>query len=181
MWHLIIPPVMTLLDDFEAKHKLQGVFVVQEMLQRVPKGLLKRTGVDGLLRQVCPSRSFWFYRTLNLSKSLKTSLSHLQSPETAPLLKNAIFASISLTILTTSVSPGSKPTSERFDQLSLLLGEGIISGIWLYAEDKPDVIKATFDTLPRLLRALGIGSVRFLKVCFKLVELAAKSQPMSRH
>ena len=49
---------MTLLDDFEAKHKLQGVFVVQEMLQRVPKDLLKRTGVDGLLRQVCPSRSF---------------------------------------------------------------------------------------------------------------------------
>lgn len=58
MWHLIIPPVMTLLDDFEAKYKLQGVFEVQEMLQRVPKDLLKRTGVDGLLRQVCASRSF---------------------------------------------------------------------------------------------------------------------------
>jgi len=58
MWHLIIPPVMTLLDDFEAKHKLQGVFVVQEMLQRVPSDLLKRTGVDGLLRQVCPSPLF---------------------------------------------------------------------------------------------------------------------------
>ena len=52
MWHLVIPPVMTLLDDFEAKYKLQGVIVVHEVLLRLPKGLLKRTGVDGLIRQV---------------------------------------------------------------------------------------------------------------------------------
>ncbi|KAF8202549.1 hypothetical protein BJ912DRAFT_445053 [Pholiota molesta] len=56
-----------------------------------------------------------------------------------------------------------RPT-ERFNELSSLLGEGIISGIWLYAEDKPDVVHATFDALPPLLRALDIGSVRFLKV-----------------
>lgn len=146
-----------------------------------PKTFLSGQGLMVCYDRSAPLVHFDFIEQLNSSKSLKTSLSHLQSPETAPLLKNAIFASISLTTLTTSVSPGSKPTSERFDQLSSLLGEGIISGIWLYAEDKPDVIKATFDTLPRLLRALGIGSVRFLKVCFKLVELAAKSQPMSRH
>jgi hypothetical protein len=57
-----------------------------------------------------------------------------------------------------------KPSSERFDQLSFLLGEGIISGIWLYAEDKPEVVLATFDSLPQLLAVLGIGTVRFLKV-----------------
>ena len=52
-WHLIIPPVMTLLDDYEARFKLQGVEIVSEMLRRVPKVLLKRTGVDGLIRTVC--------------------------------------------------------------------------------------------------------------------------------
>lgn len=51
-WHLIIPPVMTLLDDYEARYKLQGVEIVSEMLRRVPKELLKRTGVDGLMRTV---------------------------------------------------------------------------------------------------------------------------------
>ncbi|KAF8963411.1 hypothetical protein BDZ97DRAFT_1919843 [Flammula alnicola] len=145
-WHLVIPPVMTLLDDYEARFKLQGVLVVQEMLRHVPRDLLKRTGVSGLLRQ-----------------SLRTCLSHLQSPETPELLKHAISASISLTLLTTSVAPGSKPSSDRFDELSSLLGEGIISGIWLYAEEKPGVVNATFDALPPLLRALDIGSVRFLK------------------
>lgn len=56
-WHLVIPPVMTLLDDYEARYKLRGVAIVSVMLQNVPKGLLKRTGVDGLIRSVRQSRS----------------------------------------------------------------------------------------------------------------------------
>lgn len=43
---------MTLLDDYEAKYKLWGVRIVLEMLKHVPKDLLRRTGVDGLLRSV---------------------------------------------------------------------------------------------------------------------------------
>lgn len=97
-------------------------------------------------------------------QSLRTCLSHLQSPETAELVKNAIGASLSLILLTTSIGPGSKAPAERFDELSSLLGQGIISGIWLYAEDKPGAIHATFEALPPLLTALDIGSVRFLKV-----------------
>uniref|UniRef100_A0A8H7XS72 Uncharacterized protein n=1 Tax=Psilocybe cubensis TaxID=181762 RepID=A0A8H7XS72_PSICU len=155
MWHLLIPPVMTLLDDFEARNKLHGVIIVRQMLSNVPKVLLRRTGVDGLLRQ-----------------SLKTSLSHLQSPETPRLLKLAIETSVSLTLLTTSPSPGGKPSPDRFNELSSLLGEGIITGIWLYAEDKPDAVNATFEALPFLLKELGIGSIRFMKV----VVLSTSSQ-----
>jgi hypothetical protein len=52
--------MMTLLDDFEVRFKLQGVFVVQRMLQHVPKGLMKRTGVNGLIhsaRRAYPLRA----------------------------------------------------------------------------------------------------------------------------
>ncbi|PPQ68581.1 hypothetical protein CVT25_005424 [Psilocybe cyanescens] len=146
MWHLLIPPIMTLLDDYEARNKLHGVVIVQQMLLSVQKDLLRRTGVDGLLRQ-----------------SLKTSLSYLQSPETPQLLKRAIEASVCLTLLTTSTSQGTKPSPNRFNELSSLLGEGIISGIWIYAEDKPDAVNATFEALPSLLNALSIGSIRFMK------------------
>ncbi|KAG6813187.1 hypothetical protein H0H92_013307 [Tricholoma furcatifolium] len=52
LWPLIIPPVMALLDDFEACYKLRGVEIVSEMLRHVPGQLLKRTGVDGLIRSV---------------------------------------------------------------------------------------------------------------------------------
>ncbi|KAG6867752.1 hypothetical protein C0993_011632 [Termitomyces sp. T159_Od127] len=52
LWHLIIPPVMALLDDFETSYKLRGVGIVSEMFLEVPGQLLKRTGVDGLIRLV---------------------------------------------------------------------------------------------------------------------------------
>jgi Protein of unknown function (DUF2454). len=52
LWHLIIPPVMTLLDDYQAIYKLRGVEIVSEMLKKIPGELLKRTGVDGLLLSV---------------------------------------------------------------------------------------------------------------------------------
>lgn len=43
---------MTLLDDYEAVYKLRGIETVSEMLKEVPKELLRRTGVDGLLLSV---------------------------------------------------------------------------------------------------------------------------------
>jgi hypothetical protein len=62
------------------------------------------------------------------------------------------------------VDSGANLSSERFDQLCSLLGEGIIAGIWLYANDKPLIINATFEVLPHLVGALGMGTIRFLQV-----------------
>lgn len=149
-WHLIIPPVMTLLDDYEARYKLQGVEIVSEMLRRVPKELLKRTGVDGLMRT-----------------SLSTCLTHLQNPETPQLLKAAISTQLSLTFLTTDLG-----SSDRFNQLCTLLGENIIGGIWLYASENSEVILASLDALPLVVRALGIGNARYLKaLMLQLIHL----------
>lgn len=52
MWHLVIPPIMALLDDYEPKNKLRGVKVVFELFRFVPKELLKRTGIDELIHTV---------------------------------------------------------------------------------------------------------------------------------
>jgi Tti2 family len=52
LWHLMIPPILTFLDDYEAPYKLLGVRMVSEMFKTVPKDLLKRTGIDGLLLSV---------------------------------------------------------------------------------------------------------------------------------
>lgn len=169
MWYLIIPPVMTFLDDFDAKYKLQGVIIVRAMLPRLPKGLVKRTGVDGLIQQVFSklyrsSNSFWLWQ------SLRTSLSHFQSPETPDLITNAICASVDLTLQTTSPAGNENANSERFYQLCSLLGDGIVSGIWLYAEDKPTVVQATFEALPYLIKALGMGTIRFLQVSYSLLD-----------
>jgi hypothetical protein len=142
LWHLIIPPVMTLLDDYEASYKLSGISTVSQMLECVPKDLLLRTGIDGVL-----------------SQSLATSLTYLHSPETPDLLRTAVPTMLSLIKLTTS--PGS---AQRFDRLCDLLDDGIIGGVWMYMPDDPGCMLASLDVLPSIICTLGIGSVRYLKV-----------------
>jgi hypothetical protein len=53
LWHLVIPPVMTLLDDYEVVYKLRGITIISKMLKTVPPDLLRRTGVDDLIFSVC--------------------------------------------------------------------------------------------------------------------------------
>ena len=52
-WHLILPPIMTFLDDYQVSFKIRGTYLVSNLLTRVPPELLLRTGVDGLLFTVC--------------------------------------------------------------------------------------------------------------------------------
>ncbi|KAK0502216.1 hypothetical protein EDD18DRAFT_1458461, partial [Armillaria luteobubalina] len=141
LWHPVIPSVMSLLDDYEARYKIKGVRIVSEMLHIVPKMLLKRTGVDGLLLV-----------------SLNKCLGHLKDPESPELLRVAISATLSLILLTTEHG-----TAQRFDQLCALLGDGIIGTVWTYASDSFEVILATVEALPPLMKALDIGIARYLK------------------
>ncbi len=52
LWYLVVPPVMTLLDDFEARYKLLGIQVVDAVLEHAPIPLLIRTGISDLILAV---------------------------------------------------------------------------------------------------------------------------------
>lgn len=56
LWPLLVPPLMTLVDDYEPPFKLRGILAVDCMLERVDARLLKRTGLDVLLLNVCNDR-----------------------------------------------------------------------------------------------------------------------------
>lgn len=137
IWHLLIPPIMTMLDDYEPKFKLRGVRIVRELMNSVPGTLLKRTGVQGLIRS-----------------ALSNCLAHLQADESPDLIREAINAQLELTLLTTRADE-----QAHFDQLCELLGEGVISGVWFYGYDKEDVILASVEALPGLIRVLDRKSV----------------------
>ncbi|PFH50332.1 hypothetical protein AMATHDRAFT_85853 [Amanita thiersii Skay4041] len=141
IWHLLIPPLMTMLDDYEPKYKLDGVRIVEVMMKTVPGYLLKRTGVDGLIRS-----------------SLSTCLTHLESEFTPALIRETINAQIELTSLSEKIGE-----QAYFNQLCDVLGEGIIGGVWFYGADKQEAVLASMEALPRLIKALGIGTVRYLK------------------
>ncbi|OSX60573.1 hypothetical protein POSPLADRAFT_1047984 [Postia placenta MAD-698-R-SB12] len=155
LWHLIIPPVMTLLDDYEAAYKLHGVQIVSDMLRAVPADLLRRTGVDGLL-----------------FTSLTTCLTYLHNPETPSLIRAAVPAAVSLVLLTAPAG-----SEKRFNQLCEILGEGIIGSIWVYATRESEAIEASVDTLPTVVRALDVGAVRYLKAL--VPQLVFPLQPAS--
>ncbi|KAF8529111.1 hypothetical protein BU17DRAFT_80296 [Hysterangium stoloniferum] len=156
IWHLVIPPIMTLLDDYESYYKLDGVKVVCELLNHAPPELLKRTGVDGLLMT-----------------SLKTALLHLHSPLTPQIILAAVPAHLQLINLTTA--SGSKV---RFDQLCTLLGEGIIGGIWMYAYQEWETLEASMVAARDVVRNLGVGTTRYLKALVSqlMLNIASLSQ-----
>ena len=62
-------------------------------------------------------------------------------------------------------------SEQRFNELCALLGDGIMEDVWLYSEDKPDVVLATLQALPPVVQALGVGCARYLKVNLELVLL----------
>ena len=57
-------------------------------------------------------------------------------------------------------------SAESFDLLCQVLGERIIGGVWIYASNEVETIEASMDVLPSLVRGLGVGSIRYLKVNF---------------
>ncbi|KIK79998.1 hypothetical protein PAXRUDRAFT_833799 [Paxillus rubicundulus Ve08.2h10] len=78
-WPLLLPPVMSFLDDYQVLFKILGVRLVSNMLTRVPLELLLRTGVDALL-----------------FTSLTNSLNHLRDPLTPELIHIAVPTTLQL-------------------------------------------------------------------------------------
>lgn len=52
LWPLIIPPIMTMLDDHEMKNRLSGVTAAEVLINAAPTTLLRHTGVGELIERV---------------------------------------------------------------------------------------------------------------------------------
>ena len=84
---------------------------------------------------------------------------NLHAPLTPKLLRKSIPTLQRMIIRTTPAA-----SKARFDQLCGLLGDGIIGSIWNFASQEAETIEASIAALPDVLRALGVGSTRYLKV-----------------
>lgn len=56
---MLVPPLLTMLDDHEIKYRHQGVIALQLFLQKVPAILLARTGLDELIQRVRVCSWLW--------------------------------------------------------------------------------------------------------------------------
>ncbi|KIM33535.1 hypothetical protein M408DRAFT_326227 [Serendipita vermifera MAFF 305830] len=141
IWPLIIPPVLTYMDDWEAAQRLFGVALTRQLVARAPSSLLTRTGIDQLIRT-----------------SLGTSLLRFGDPLSPILFKQAAMASMELAGKTAKVG-----SPEYYQLLFSLVGENIIGGAWTFGYREPLLIQATYEILPQILENLGVACVRYLK------------------
>lgn len=110
-------------------------------------------------------------------QSLNRALTFLHSSHTPAILRTAIPATTNLIERTTQ--PGSE---QRFTQLCALLGDGLVGSVWMYSSEDAEAVEASIDGLPMIVRALGIGATRYLKVRFNAFKLYSKDdQIVVRH
>ena len=96
---------------------------------------------------------------------MNRALTFLHSSHTPAILRTAIPTATDLIERTTQ--PGSE---ERFAQLCALLGDGVIGSVWMYSSEDAEAVEASVDVLPIIVRALGIGTTRFLKVRYQDIQ-----------
>lgn len=51
VWPLLLPPILTLIDDWEVRYKVQGVALLRQVLEVTPAPLLRRTGLGGVFEK----------------------------------------------------------------------------------------------------------------------------------
>ncbi|KAK1061374.1 CCA tRNA nucleotidyltransferase, mitochondrial [Friedmanniomyces endolithicus] len=167
VWHLIVPPLLTLLDDWEVKYKQTGAELLNLLLQSTPSSLLERTGLGEVFEE-----------------ALMPCLAHLPSltpePDSIALL-SAVYPTL-LTLAKTrypaSPPPPSPPAGpnlhslkddtdishDRIKLLDRILRKGIIQSHSLIpTHQHPRLIAVLLQQLVPLLDALGIQSVKHLQ------------------
>ncbi|KAG8977881.1 hypothetical protein FRC05_000409 [Tulasnella sp. 425] len=159
LWPLLIPPLMTLLDDYQTIFRIKGIQVLHGLLEQVDGNLLKRTGIASLF-----------------SNSLLNSINRSTDPEIALILPLASRTLQMLIALTTEV--GSR---ERFDQLCECLSTGIIGGVWIFAGENLEAMEASIETLLPLVEALDIGCCRYLKALVPQLAEVLAPKPFRPH
>ncbi|KAG8770990.1 hypothetical protein FRC12_003926 [Ceratobasidium sp. 428] len=140
LWPLVIPPLLTLVDDYSPLYKIKGIVATNGLLQKVSPTLLRRTGIDELL-----------------FRALRSALQNLTSDLSPDLLRVAMPCYIRLVDLIYT-----DDTVQRFDKLCELVTDTIVPG-WLYASSRTELMIASAEVLSLVVHVLGIGSARFLK------------------
>jgi hypothetical protein len=166
VWPLIVPPVLTLIDDWEVKYKQIGIALLKDLLEKTPPALLARTGLSEVFEEA-------------LMPCL-TYLPTLSTPEESVAMLSITYAT--LLVLTQKRYPNTAlPSSsdrpalleqqqpqpqtfsaQRTKMLDTIIRKGIIYG-YTTASEYPTIVTTLYTNLSLILEELGIDSVKHIK------------------
>ena len=151
VWPLIVPPLLTLVDDWEVKYKQLGAELMRKLFEVTPPTLLARTGLGEVFEAaLMPCVAY-----------LPTITSE---EESIPLLDAVYPALLSLAQVRfpRTENPTSGPDRQRTKVLDTIIRKGIIYG-YTHCGDHPHIVSTLFPHLIPILNALGIETVKHLK------------------
>ncbi|KAK3684389.1 CCA tRNA nucleotidyltransferase, mitochondrial [Vermiconidia calcicola] len=156
VWPLIVPPLLTLVDDWETRYKRMGAGLVGEVLQVTPPTLLAKTGLGDVFEDA-------------LTPCLTFLPTITPQEESIPLL-DAVYPTL-LTLAKVrypkEAAPNTKHTTAdtarlRIKFLDTIIRKGIIHG-YTHCSNYPHIVSTLFTHLVHFLKDLGIESVKHLK------------------
>ncbi|KAF2482960.1 hypothetical protein BDY17DRAFT_138728 [Neohortaea acidophila] len=155
VWPLVVPPLLTLVDDREAKYKILGAELIGRLLEITPPSLIAKTGLGEVFED-----------------ALLPSLAYLPTitpeEESIPLLNATYPALLALINLRYPNSTPSQtaapptPSPDRTKHLDTVLRKGIIYG-YTVCSQRPHIVSTLFTHLTPFLTEMGIDSVKHLK------------------
>ncbi|KAH7043186.1 tRNA nucleotidyltransferase [Macrophomina phaseolina] len=159
-WPLLVPPVLTLVDDSDPKFKAKGCDLLRLLLEITPSQLLKRTGLADV-----------FEEALNPCLTYLPTLT--PESESISLLDAAYPALIALARTRYPVpSPGdplSDAAQQRASALDKLVWDGILSS-HAHAGEHVRIAQCLVAQLNSIIRTLGVHSVKHLKSLVPLLS-----------
>ncbi|CAK1358398.1 unnamed protein product [Cercospora beticola] len=170
VWPLIIPPLLTLVDDWEARYKCIGADFIDALLKSTPSALLERTGLGEVFEQ-----------------ALMPCLTYLptitEEEESIPLLSSVYPALLTLARkrfpneepappTTTPLTPTAR---QKVQMLDTIIRKGIIYGYSHCGTSNPKITTVLFSNLAIYLQELGIDSVKHPKFLIPTLSEALSS------
>ncbi|CAG8572063.1 10181_t:CDS:2, partial [Diversispora eburnea] len=138
---LIIPPILSLIDDYDIRFKTQGVIILNHLLKKVKKSeIIQRSGLSDV-----------FYDALLNCLSYQQEITHVS------LLQSSYSAIIELISTVDSME-----SESRYLKYEKILSQHIIKG-FIYAGDKLVIKQVLLDQVIPLVSELGIVVVKYLK------------------
>ncbi|KAF1796877.1 hypothetical protein FB192DRAFT_1452449 [Mucor lusitanicus] len=136
--HLLIPPILIILDDYDVTYKERGVHMVHTMIQKLDPQCISKFGLDNVFLE-----------------SLFKCLSYLSEERDIPLLKAAYPCILDL-IATKRQEQVRSSLYER------VFKDGIMTG-FSYAGQKIKFLPILLTHIPQLYMAMGSIGVQYLK------------------
>ena len=149
-WHLIMPPILTLIDDGESASKIRGCELLQTLLQSTSSSLLAITGLGDVF-----------------TESLVPGLCYLPelTPEDESIdIQDASYSA--LFALTKRRFPDPKDRKSKNKVLDRMMRTGILSGL-AHSGEFVKLATCLLKKLDLMTVEMGIWSAKHLKVSYR--------------